>query len=102
MPAINVISDATTVVNAVAQLAPNTALGASQVTFEGARAFQSLLSSHLSEGLCDGGGQTADRRRNEDARKPHDQSSGCLENNEYQGLWLKSFGYFGDQGAQGA
>jgi outer membrane autotransporter protein len=103
LPAINAISDAATVVNAVAQLAPsNSALGASQVTFEGARAFQGLLSSHLSEGLCGGGSQTADRRRHDDPRKPHDESSGCPENNQYEGLWLKGFGYFGDQGAQGA
>jgi outer membrane autotransporter protein len=103
LPAINVISDATTVVNAVAQLAPsNSALAASQVAFEGTRAFQNLLSSHLSEGLCGGGSQTADRRRNEDPRKPHDESSGCPENNQYQGLWVKGFGYFADQGAQGA
>jgi outer membrane autotransporter protein len=103
LPAINAISDAPTVVNAIAQLAPSTsALAASQVTFEGTRAFQNILSSHLSEGLCDGGSQTADRRRRDDPRKPHDDHSGCPENNSYQGLWVKGFGYFGDQGAQGA
>jgi uncharacterized protein with beta-barrel porin domain len=103
LPAINAISDAPTVVNAIAQLAPsNSALAASQVTFEGARAFQGLLSSHLSEGLCGGGSQSADRRRNDDLRKPRDQSAGCPENNGYQGLWVKGFGYFGDQGAEGA
>ena len=102
LPAINAISDAPTVVNAVAQLAPsNSALAASQVTFEGARAFQNLLSSHLSEGLCDSGSQTDDRRRREDLRKPDNESSSC-QNNAYSGLWLKGFGYFGNQGAQGA
>jgi hypothetical protein len=87
LPAINAISNASTVVHAVAQLAPsNSALAASQVTFEGARAFQGLLSSHLSEGLCGGGSQSADRRRNDDLRKPRDQSAGCPENNGYQGF----------------
>ncbi len=103
LPAINAISDPTVVVNAIAQLAPSTsALAASQVTFEGTRAFQNLLSSHLSEDLCDGESQTADRRRSDDPRKARDGSAGCRENNQYQRFWLKGFGYFGDQGAHGA
>jgi len=102
LPAINAISDAATVVNAIAQFAPsNSALGAPQVTFEGVRAFQDLLSSHLKEGLCGQGSQTADRRRPEDQRKPNGESSACPENNQYSGLWLKGFGMFGNQGSQG-
>ncbi len=103
LPAINAISNATTVVNAVAQLAPsNSGLAASLVTFEGARAFQNLLSSHLSEGLCDGGSQAEDRRKLDTPRKREDESSGCPENNQYRGVWVKGFGNFGNQGSQGA
>jgi len=103
LPAINAISNAPAVVTAVAQLAPsNSALGASQVTFEGARAFQNLLSSHLNEGMCGQGSQTDDRRRPDDKRKPNGENSACPENNAYSGLWVKGFGYFGDQGSQGA
>ena len=102
LPAINAISNTTTVVNAVAQLAPsNLALGASQVTFEGDRAFQDLLSSHLQDGACDLGSQTDDRRRRDDQHKPNDGGSSC-QSSPYSGLWVKGFGYFGDQGAQGA
>jgi len=103
LPAINAISSATAAVNAVAQLAPsNSALGASQVTFEGDRAFQDLLSAHLREDVCGSGSQTDDRGRRDDQRKPDDESSSCPEGGPYNGLWVKGFGYFGDQGAQGA
>jgi uncharacterized protein with beta-barrel porin domain len=103
LPAINAISDPVAVVNAVAQLtASNSSLAASQVTFEGTRAFQNLLSSHLYEGTCGGGSQTADRRRDDELRKPNNAGSACPDNNQYSGLWLKGFGYFGDQGSQGA
>jgi outer membrane autotransporter protein len=103
LPAINAISNAATVINAVAELAPsNSALGASQVTFEGARAFQNLLSSHLNEGVCGQGSQTDDRRRPDDKRKPNGENSACPQNNAYSGLWAKGFGYFGNQGSQGA
>jgi uncharacterized protein with beta-barrel porin domain len=103
LPAINAISDANAVVNAVAQLAPSgSSLAASQVTFEGTRAFQDILSSHLYEGACGGGSQTADRRRDDDLRKPNNAGANCPDNNQYSGLWLKGFGYFGDQGNQGA
>ena len=102
LPAINTISDATTVVNAVAQLAPsNTALGTSQVTFDGERAFQGLLSSHLGDGVCSPGSQTDDQRRRDDNRKPNDGGSSC-QSSPYSGLWVKGFGNFANQGAQGA
>ena len=102
MPAINAISDAPTVVNAVAQLAPsNAALGASQVTFEGERAFQGLLASHLGDGMCSQGSQADDQRKRDDQHKPNDGSSSC-QSSPYSGLRVKGFGNFGDQGAQGA
>ena len=97
------------VASAVAQLAPSySALAAPLVTFEGTRAFQNLLSSHLDEGLCAEGSQAEDRNRpdgqrgTEDQRRPNGETSNCPENNQYSGLWAKGFGYFGDQGAQGA
>ena len=104
LPAINAISNATAVVNAVAQLAPsNSDLAAPQVTFEGTRAFQDLLSSHRDQGACDGGASQADdQRRRDEPRKPNDGSSACPPSNQYDGLWGKAFGYFGNQGAQGA
>lgn len=108
LPAINSISNATTVINAVAQLAPsNSDLAAPIVTFQGSRAFQNLLSSHLREGLCNGGSEAGAQRRGEEqqpnGRRDRDEStSSCPQNNQYEGLWAKGFGYFGDQGAQGA
>ena len=103
LPAINSISNATTVVNAVAQLAPsNSDLAAPLVTFEANRAFQGLLSSHLNEGLCGQASQSDDPRRRDDRRKLTDENSTCPGNAQYSGLWLKSFGYFGHQSAQGA
>lgn len=102
LPAINAISNATTVVNAVAQLAPSTgALAAPLVTFERTRAFQSILSSHINAGACGGGAQSSAERRTEEREKPVADTTAC-PSNQYSGLWLKGFGYFGDQGAQGA
>ena len=78
------------------------------MTFQGTRAFQNLLSSHLDEGLCAGGSQVEDQRHPdrlrgaEDQRRPDGQTSTCPENNNYSGLWAKGFGYFGSRGAQGA
>jgi uncharacterized protein with beta-barrel porin domain len=109
LPAIDALSNAAAVVNAVAQLAPsNSALGAAEVTFEGARAFQNLLSSHLDEGLCspasdaDGERRPDQQRESEDPRRRNQESSTCPETNDYDGLWVKGFGYFGNQSAQGA
>lgn len=102
LPAINAISDATTVVNAVAQLAPSSAgLAAPLVTFERTRAFQSVLASHINAGLCGGGAQSSSERLTDERKHPVADSSACLSN-QYSGLWLKGIGYFGDQGAQGA
>jgi len=108
LPAINSISNATTVIGAVAQLAPsNSDLAAPIVTFQGSRAFQNLLSSHLGEGICTGGSEASTRRRVDekpykDERELNESTSACPQNNQYEGLWAKGFGYFGDQEAQGA
>jgi uncharacterized protein with beta-barrel porin domain len=103
LPAIDAISNPVTVVNAIAQLAPSLAdLAAGRVTFEEAREFQNALSSRLDDSLCGGGGQSADQRKPDDQRRRDEQSSSCPENGPYTGLWAKGFGYFGNQGAQGA
>jgi uncharacterized protein with beta-barrel porin domain len=102
LPAINAISNVTTVVTAVAQLAPsNAALAAPLVTFERTRAFQNILSSHINAGACGGGGQSSNERLTYERKKPAADTTAC-PSNQYSGLWLKGFGYFGDQGAQGA
>jgi uncharacterized protein with beta-barrel porin domain len=109
LPAINALSNAGAVVNAIAQLAPSSsALGASEVTFEGTRAFQALLSSHIYEGLCGPASSADDQRKledqskTEDRRRPEGESSTCPESGQYDGFWMKAFGYFGDQSSQGA
>jgi outer membrane autotransporter protein len=101
LPAINAISNPTTVVNAIAQLAPSTPdLAAGRVAFETAREFQNILSSRLDDSLC-GGGQSDERRRPDDPRRRDDETSSCPENGPYNSLWVKGFGYFGNQGAEG-
>ncbi len=91
------------VATAVAQLAPsNPDLAAPLVTFEGTRAFQNLLSSHLDESLCaQASSEADDQRRADEQHRPDSETSTCPENNQYNGLWAKGFGYFGSQGAQG-
>ena len=117
VPAINAVSTnapstvaaVAAVVSAVAQIAPSySALAAPLVTFQGTRAFHDLLSSHLDESLCAGGSQADDQRRpdgqrgSDNQRRPGGGSSTCPQNDNYSGLWVKGFGYFGNQGAQGA
>ena len=92
LPAINALATPAAVVNTVAQLAPATSdLAAPLVTFEAAREFQNLRSSRGADVIC---GQI-------NQRKPGEETSTC-ENNPRSGWWVKGFGYFGDQGAQGA
>jgi len=96
LPAINALTTPAAVVLAVAQLAPsNSDLSAPLVTFQGSRAFQDMLSSRLDQSLCDQLGQTDGRHRT-------DQGSICPENSPHSGWWVKGFGYFGDQSAEGA
>jgi uncharacterized protein with beta-barrel porin domain len=95
LAAINSISDATAVVNAVAQLAPSTpAIVAPLVTFQGSRKFQDLWLAHLDDTMCTLSNQI---------RQPQDQpdQTQCPEMVERGGGWVKGFGYFGSQGAQG-
>jgi uncharacterized protein with beta-barrel porin domain len=102
LPAINALSNPVTVVNAIAQLAPSTPdLAAGRVAFETAREFQNIFSSRLDDSLC-GGGQSDERRRPDDPRRRDDETSSCPENGLYDSLWVKGFGYFGNQGAEGA
>jgi outer membrane autotransporter protein len=91
------------VVNAIAQLAPSNAdLSAPLVTCEGAREFQNLLSSRLDDSLCSQGSAAENQRRPDDKRRAGEGASGCPDSNKYDGVWLKGFGYFGNQGAHGA
>ena len=102
LPAINAISNPLTVVNAIAQLAPSTPdLAAGRLAFETAREFQNIFSSRLDDSLC-GGGQSDERRRPDDPRRRDDETSSCPENGPYDSVWIKGFGYFGNQGAEGA
>jgi outer membrane autotransporter protein len=51
--------------------------------------------------LC-GGSQTGDQRRPDDPRRRDEETSSCPDDGQYDALWVKGFGYFGNQGAQGA
>src|SRR5581483_3818353 len=59
-------------------------------------------SSRLDDSLCGGGSQSDDRRRTDEQRRRGEGNSSCPQNGPYDGLWVKGFGYFGNQGAQGA
>ena len=97
LAAINNLSDPTSVVNAVAQLAPSTAdLAAPLVTFQGTRQFETLWLSHLDDFQC---GQVNETR---EGAAPATQPSSCRMDRPHSGWWVKGFGYFGNQGAQGA
>jgi outer membrane autotransporter protein len=96
LPAINALSNPAAVVLAIAQLAPSTPdLAAPLVTFEGTREFQNLWSSRVDcgEGRDDW---------NSDDKRHHDENATCPDSDARYGLWAKGFGYFGDQGAEGA
>ncbi len=96
LPAINALTTPAAVVNAVAQLAPDTpSLAAPLVAFQGTREFQDLARPSFGEDLCSQTG-TPDRH---DGSKLED-SSYCRVNDPHRGIWLRSFGYFGDQGTQ--
>ncbi len=87
---INSLSDPAAVVSAAAQLAPSTSdLAAPLVTFQATRQFQDLWSSRLDNLLCS------------QFPRPGIEPANCEGNNPHGTVWLKSFGYFGNQGAQG-
>ena len=89
--AINALTNAADVVNALAQLAPSApALAAGYVTFENSRQFQNLLLAHLDEVMCSQVRQ----------RKPGEETQACPQPNN--GWWLKGFGYWGNQGTVNA
>jgi uncharacterized protein with beta-barrel porin domain len=89
--AINTLSDPVAVVSAVAQLAPASSdLAAPLVTFQTTRQFQNLVLSHLDNIVCG------------DVNLTKEDPSVCKGNDQRSGMWIKAFGYAGDQGAQGA
>jgi uncharacterized protein with beta-barrel porin domain len=88
---IGALSDPVAVVNAVAQLAPaSSGLVAPLLTFQGSQQFQNLLPSRLDHALCG------------EINQPTEDPSACKGGDQRRGLWLKAFGYAGDQGAQQA
>lgn len=102
LPAINALADPSAVVLAVAQLAPSAAdLAAGLVTFEGTQEFQNLWASHLDESLCGSNGGD-EQRRPDGGPWLNEADSACPEYERRDGLWLRAFGYFGDQSADGA
>jgi outer membrane autotransporter protein len=62
------------------------------VTFQGNREFQELALSHLDDVMC---GQVREPYLNND-------NSTCQKNRPQSGWWLKGFGYWGNQDADGA
>jgi uncharacterized protein with beta-barrel porin domain len=102
LPAINALADPAAVVLAVAQLAPSAPdLAAPLVTFQGTQQFQNLWSSHLDESRCGDSGAD-DQRRPDGQPRFNETSSACPDYDARDGLWLKAFGYFANQDAEGA
>ncbi len=93
---INALTDPSAVVNAVAQLAPSTAsLAAPQVTFQVARQFQNLWTSHLDDALC------SQIPRRDDKAQPSNTATICTGAEPRSGWWLRGTGSSANQGAQG-
>jgi outer membrane autotransporter protein len=96
LPAINALVTPGAVIDAVTQLAPSTPdLVAPLVTFQGTREFEGLWQSRLDDIMCGGVSET-DR-----ADRPERDSAYCHVNVPRSGLWVKGFGYFGDQENRG-
>jgi len=75
------------------QLSPSApVIAAPVVTFQGNREFQDLALSHLDEIMC---GQVSEPYLN-------NGNSTCQKNQPQSGWWLKGFGYWGNQDADGA
>ena len=87
---IGALSDPAAVVNAVAQLAPASSdLAAPLVTFYVTQQFQDLVLSRLDNVLCG------------EVSQPVENPPACKGNDGRGGMWLKAFGYAGDQGSDG-
>jgi uncharacterized protein with beta-barrel porin domain len=92
LAAINSLADPTQVVNSIAQLAPSMPdLAAPLVTFQGSQQFQNVWMSRLDDIMC---GEVSQRQNDQEPAK-------CPANQQNGGIWVKGFGYFGNQGAQG-
>ena len=91
--AISALTTPAAVVNAIAQLAPSTSdLAAPLVTFQGTQQFQNAWLSRMDDAMCGEINQ----------RKPDEETSVCRRNDPQSGWWVRAFGYFGGQDAQGA
>lgn len=90
--AINSLTTAPAVDNAIAQLAPSTAaMAAPLVAFQGSREFQNLIAARLQNTVCS---DINNRQATLDA------AAACQGVEPKAGWWLKGFGYEGDQSAQ--
>lgn len=98
LASLDALSEPATVVLAIAQLAPSASdLAAPQVAFQGTREFENLWMSHLDEVMC---GQISQPDR---PGQPNLEPATCHgTNDQHGGMWLKGFGYFGEQGSQPA
>jgi outer membrane autotransporter protein len=91
LASIGALSDPVAVVNAVAQLSPASSdLAAPLVTFHGSQQFQNLMLSRLDNVLCGDISQRAE------------DPAACKGTEQRPGMWLKAFGYAGNQGAESA
>ena len=98
LPAINALTTADAVVDALLQLQPSTSgLVAPLVTFQGARMFQAQALEFMDSPECAVTGQP-DR----DAPPEERDSTYCRADDPRGALWMKGTGYFGDQRTHGA
>jgi len=90
---ISAFTTVAAVVDAEVQLAPSTPdLVAPLVIFQADRQFQNLWQVRLDDVMC----------REVSIRWPDADTSACDKYTPQSGWWLRSFGYFGDQGTRGA
>ncbi|MDB5380384.1 MAG: hypothetical protein JWO26_16 [Rhodospirillales bacterium] len=88
LPALNALTTASDVVNAVAQLGPSgPGLAAGLVTFQGGAQFRGLLLSRLEDILCG-------------PARPEEADVTLCREEQRPGWWVRGFGYSGQQGTR--
>ncbi len=88
LPAINALTNAGDVVNAVAQLAPaGPALAAGLVTYQGTREFRGMLLSRLEDILCG-------------PARPEERDVTLCREEQRPGWWVRGFVHAGQQGTR--
>ncbi|WP_431285007.1 autotransporter domain-containing protein [Humitalea sp. 24SJ18S-53] len=101
LAAVNDLSDAGAVVNAVASFSPaGTDLVAPLVTYERTRQFQALWLPRLDTFLCGFANQPGADQPGE--RRDERDSAACTDNNQRSGAWMNGFGYAGSQNTEGS